>query len=244
MNALEHNSFTEALGRMRDLCPSPRAVLCISAHWMTEGTWVTAMSQPKTIHDFYGFPQALFDVRYPAPGSPEIAQEIRSSIADPQIQLDREMWGLDHGAWSVLRHMFPKAEIPVLQLSINIAQPPSYHFALGEKLRTLRERGILIVASGNIVHNLRLIRWEPNAAPYDWTLSFDEWVKSRLMARDFRALQDEFSSREDGRLSVPTMEHYYPLLYAIGASDADEGLSFTFEGIQNGSISMRSLAFG
>lgn len=239
MNALADNRFTRALGGMRELAPKPRAILCVSAHWMTEGTWVTRMARPKTIHDFYGFPQALFDIQYPAPGSPEAADLVIETVPDPRIQADEELWGLDHGTWSVLRHMYPEADVPVLQLSINIAQPPSYHFALGEKLRPLRDHGILIVASGNIVHNLRRIRWEADAEPYDWAVEFDEWVKQRLEKRDYKALMNDALMPSTFKLSVPTMEHWYPLFYVLGAADERDQLRFEYEGVENGSISMR-----
>ena len=242
MNALELNPFTEALKNMRPLCPNPKAILCISAHWMTEGTWVTQMKNPKTIHDFYGFPQELFDIQYPAPGNPEIAQAIRDNVDPPHIQGDHEMWGLDHGAWSVLRHIFPEARVPVIQLSLNITKDPLFHFELGKKLQVLRESGILIVASGNIVHNLRKIKWESDAPPYDWALEFDDWIKAHLQNKNFDPLIHDFLKSESGKLSVPTMEHYYPLLYALGAAAKDDQIHFDFEGIQNASISMRTFS--
>lgn len=243
MNALAENAYTRALNRMQAIYPNPRAILCISAHWMTEGTWVTHMPKPKTIHDFYGFPQALFDVQYPAPGDPALAEMIAKTVARPNVHLDDEMWGLDHGTWSVLRHMYPKADIPVLQLSLYMSQPPEYHFQLGTRLRELRGHGVLIVGSGNIVHNLRQIRWEENAEPFDWAVEFDEWAKARLVERNYPALMNEYNRFEAGKLSVPTPDHYYPLLYTLGAADENDDLSFEYEEMQNGSISMRSLSF-
>jgi 4,5-DOPA dioxygenase extradiol len=165
MNAIENNAFTQRLAGIGARLPQPEAILCISAHWMTEGTWVTHMPHPKTIHDFYGFPDELFRIRYPAPGSAKHAELVAETVGDFKVHLDDEMWGLDHGAWAVLRHLFPKADVPVLQLSLYLAQPPEYHYRLGELLRPLREKGILIVGSGNIVHNLREIRWETHAEP-------------------------------------------------------------------------------
>jgi 4,5-DOPA dioxygenase extradiol len=245
MNAIEKNDFTETLGKLGKKLPQPKAILCVSAHWMTEGTWVTHSQKPKTIHDFYGFPQALFDVQYPAPGSPKAAEEIRGTIIDPKVHLDVEdTWGLDHGTWSVLRHMYPEAQIPVLQLSVYIEQPPEYHLKLGEELRKLREKEILVVGSGNIVHNLRRIRWEPNAQPFDWAIEFDGWSKKKILSRDLKALTGEFYKSEAGLLSVPTPDHYYPLLYTLGASDSKDEINFEYEGIQNGSISMRAVSFG
>lgn len=243
MNAIADNSFTRMLNGLEDKIPTPKAILCISAHWMTEGTWVTQMSSPKTIHDFYGFPQTLFDVRYPAPGDPLMAEFIRASVPDPRINGDQEMWGLDHGTWSVLKHMYPKAKIPVLQLSLDLSQPPAYHFELGQKLKTLREQGVLIVGSGNIVHNLRQIKWEEDAKSYDWALEFDEYVKKQIIERDSKSLLTA-QTTSAGRLSVPTPDHYYPLLYTLGAADQNDSMKFIFEGMQNASISMRCVAYG
>lgn len=244
MNAIADNNFTRTLGALGHKIPKPTAILCVSAHWMSEGSWITGMENPKTIHDFYGFPQALFDVQYNAAGSPEIAKLIQNEVKDPRINIDHEMWGLDHGTWSVLRHMYPEADIPVLQLSIYMEQPPEYHVKLGEELRKLREKGVLIVGSGNIVHNLRRIVWDANAKPYDWALEFDQYVKSKLEQRDFKALQDDVLKSEAGRLSIPTPDHWYPLLYTIGASDKNDSMKFEYEEMQNGSISMRCVSFG
>ncbi len=244
MNAIEANSYTQTLNVLGKKLPRPRAILVISAHWMTEGSWITEMPKPKTIHDFYGFPQALFDVQYPAPGSPEIAKLIRQTIEHPHIHADLEMWGLDHGAWSVLRHLYPEADIPVLQLSLHMEKPDSYHFALGEELSKLRDQGILILGSGNLVHNLRLMSWKPDAKPYDWAIEFDEWLKDRLLARDHSALLNDYHKTEAGRLSIPTLEHYYPLHYVLGASRPSDELEFQFEDLPNSSISMRSFSLG
>lgn len=244
MNALEDNSFTRSLKSMRDLCPSPKAVLCISAHWMTEGSWVTAMKEPKTIHDFYGFPPELFEVQYPAPGDPLVASQICDLVELPKLNLDNEMWGIDHGTWSVLRHIFPEAKTPVLQLSLDMQKPPEYHFELGKQLRKLRDKNILVVGSGNVVHNLRVLNWETHSAPFDWAIEYDSWIKEKLVARDFSSLTNDFLKSEAGRMSVPTMEHYYPLLYAIGASEEGDSLEFHFEEIHNASISMRTMSFG
>ncbi|MGZ3790271.1 MAG: 4,5-DOPA-extradiol-dioxygenase [Bacteriovorax sp.] len=245
MNALAHNDYTKALENLGRKIPTPKAVLCISAHWMTEGTWITGMERPKTIHDFYGFPQELFDVRYPAPGAPLLAREISDRYKNPSIHNDLEMWGLDHGTWSVLRHLYPKADIPVMQLSLYMSQSPEYHFKLGEGLRELRHQGVLIIGSGNIVHNLRKLDWSnENARPHAWALEFDEWVKEKINQRDFLALQKEITATEAGKLSVPTYDHYYPLLYILGASRPEDSLHFEYEGIQNASISMRCVSFG
>lgn len=244
MNAIETNAYTKTLSQLGRRLPKPQAILVVSAHWMTEGTFVTEMAKPKTIHDFYGFPQELFDVQYPAPGSPEIARVIRETIIDPQVHGDREMWGLDHGTWSVLRHLYPAADIPVLQLSIYMSQPPEYHVKIGKQLSKLRERGVLILGSGNLVHNLRQIRWEPNAQPFDWAVEFDEWLKKRIIDRDFQAVQNDYHTTRAGQLSVPSMDHYFPVHYVLGATDEKDQLTFEYEEMQNGSISMRSFSFG
>ena len=243
MNALEDNAFTRGLAELAALCPSPRAVLCISAHWMTTGgTWVTHMPQPKTIHDFYGFPDALFAVQYPAPGSPEVAELVASTVKVPPISMDDTQWGLDHGAWSVLRHVYPAANVPVVQLSLDMTQPPTFHFQLGARLKALRQQGVFIIASGNLVHNLRRIRWEPSAAPYPWAEEFDAWTKQALLNRDFDALINDFNATDAGRLSVPSLDHYLPLLYVLGATEASDILDFEFEEIHHGSIAMRTFS--
>jgi 4,5-DOPA dioxygenase extradiol len=244
MNALAKNPFTQKLNELGKKIPTPRAILCISAHWMTEGTWITHMSKPKTIHDFYGFPKELSEVQYPAPGSPEISELIASRISSPKINLDDEMWGLDHGTWSVLKHMYPKAEIPIMQLSLHMEKPSDYHFQLGEKLKTLRDEGVLIVGSGNIVHNLSLLSWLENSPPHDWAVEFDEWVKDKIQKRDFTTLIKDAKKTENGKRSIPTPEHWYPLLYVLGASDEKDTLQFQYEKIDNASISMRTFTLG
>jgi len=244
MNAIENNSFTKSLNTLGEKIGKPQAILCISAHWMTRGTWITGMENPKTIHDFYGFPQELFDVQYKAPGDPMLASLIHNEVKNPLIQLDQSEWGLDHGTWSVLKHMYPNADVPVLQLSLNINEPPEYHFNLGAELKKLRENGVMILGSGNIVHNLRMLKWDKEASPYDWAIEFDQWSKEKLMSRDFKSLQTDILKSEAGRLSIPTMDHYYPLLYVLGASSEKDELNFVYEGVQNSSISMRSMTFG
>jgi 4,5-DOPA dioxygenase extradiol len=211
---------------------------------MTEGTWVTHMRHPETIHDFYGFPQELFDVQYPASGDPETAERILRQSSDPAIYPDDKAWGIDHGAWSVLRHMYPEADIPVLQLSLDVAQPPEFHFALGQKLKQLRSDGVLIVGSGNIVHNLRRFNFSDDAPPFDWAFEFDAWVKDQLQERNYDAIVNEATRSAAGKLSIPTPDHWYPLLYALGASDASDSLRFEHEGIDNASVSMRCLSLG
>ena len=244
MNAIDNNEYTRMLTTLGMNLPRPKAILVVSAHWMTEGSWVTEMAKPKTIHDFYGFPQELFDVQYPAQGSPEIAKLIQDMTTQPKIHGDHEMWGLDHGTWSVLRHMYPDASIPVLQLSLNMSQPPEYHVNLGKQISKLRDKGVLILGSGNLVHNLRQIRWEPNAKPFDWAVEYDEWLKQKLIERDFSAVLNDFNITAAGKLSVPSLDHYYPLHYILGAANQRDELKFEYEELQNGSISMRSFRLG
>jgi len=244
MNALEKNAFTRALEGLGKKLQRPRGVLCVSAHWMTKGTWVTHMAKPKTIHDFYGFPKALFEVQYPAPGSPELANQIHAEIQKPQVGLDDSEWGLDHGTWAVLRHLFPDADVPVVQMSLDLKQGPEYHFRSGQELKQFRNQGVLIIGSGNIVHNLREIDFDPDAKPFDWAIEFDEWVKGRLLARDFQALATKALATPAGRLSIPTPDHWYPLLYTLGAATTDDPLRFEYEGIDHSSISMRCLSLG
>jgi 4,5-DOPA dioxygenase extradiol len=243
MNAVSDNDYTRALSRLGGRL-KPEAVLCVSAHWLTGRTMVTGMARPRTIHDFGGFPEALYRVRYPAPGSPELAARVRALLGADVVGIDAEEWGLDHGAWSVLRHLFPKADVPVVQLGIDSGASARRHFELGEKLRPLREKGVLILGSGNVVHNLRRVSFDADAAPADWAVEFEAWVKARLEARDYPPLLGDLSAAPSGRVSVPTREHYDPLLYVLGASDEKDSLRFVYEGVQNASISMLSAGFG
>ena len=202
------------------------------------------MENPKTIHDFYGFPKPLFEVQYPAPGSPEVAKLIRDTVKRPQVHVDPDAWGLDHGSWSILRHMYPNADVPVIEMSIYMQQSAEYHLSLGEQLKPLRDQGILMVGSGNMVHNLKRLVWEEPAEPYPWALEFDQWAKQKLESRDFKALAAEYLKTEAGKLSVPSVDHYYPLMPVLGASDHGDKMQFEYEGIQNASISMRAVSFG
>lgn len=241
MNALAKNTYTQALKNIGDQLPKPRAILCVSAHWMTRGSLVTEMPSPRTIHDFGGFPKALFDIQYPAPGSPEVALMIRTLA--PSVKADFD-WGVDHGAWSILIHMYPKADIPVLQLSLDMQKTLQEHFELGTQLASLRDEGVLILGSGNIVHNLRQIQWQEKAPAADWAIRFDEWFKQKLLARDFDSILYHFHDSAEGKLSVPTLEHYLPLHYVLGAAEANETARIEYDEIQNGSISMRSFSLG
>ncbi|MFP5519881.1 MAG: 4,5-DOPA dioxygenase extradiol [Bdellovibrionia bacterium] len=240
MNAIANNSYTQMLEKLAAEIPTPKAILAVSAHWMTRGTWITAMQAPKTIHDFYGFPEALFQVQYPAPGNPDLAKSISELIQVPKIEKDQDSWGLDHGTWAVLKHMYPQANIPVLQLSLDMTQVPEFHFALGKKLAILREQGVLILGSGNLIHNLRILNWDEKAAPFVWAQDFSNWLKDKLNKKDFLPLVKDFHDVEGGKLSIPTLEHYLPALYVLGAFQENEEVQIDFDEIQNSSISMLS----
>jgi 4,5-DOPA dioxygenase extradiol len=240
MNAIEDNEFTRGWKAAAAKLPVPKAILCVSAHWETKGTQVTAMKMPPTIHDFGGFPEKLFQQQYPAPGSPDLAGEIKHLVKKTEIALD-EKWGLDHGTWSVLLPMFPKADIPVLQLSIDYTKDAKYHFELAKELAALRKKGVLIVGSGNIVHNLGMMQWKDGA--YDWTIEFDTKIKEAILKEDWESL---INYRKFGRaadLSVPSNEHYLPLLYIAALKDSKDKTTFFNEKNTMGSISMRSVVF-
>lgn len=243
MNALEQNRYTTVWRELGATLPRPKAILAVSAHWYVRGTAVTAMRQPKTIHDFGGFPQALFDMRYPAPGDPALAARVTDLLSPVAVGPD-QAWGLDHGTWSVLTHVYPDADIPVVQLAIDATQPAEFHYQLGARLGALRDEGVLILGSGNIVHNLRAINWNADAPGYDWAQRFDTTVRDCLARHDHAALIGYENLGGDARLSVPTPEHYLPLLYIAGLQQAGESLHFPTEGLQNGSISMRSVLIG
>lgn len=253
MNAIEDNEYRrswQALGAEFGLkWPKPQLILCISAHWLTQGWWLTGMAQPKTIHDFGGFPQELFDQQYPAPGAPaaalEISQDLRQPGSSSPLGLDLQDWGLDHGSWSVLKPMFPQADIPVVQLSMDYKRPPAEHYALGQQLKGLRERGVLIVGSGNIVHNLRAMQRSAAAnQAYDWALEFDKVIGGHIEQGRLEALQDFQSLGQVAQLAHPSHEHYLPLLYTAGAVDAKEAPRFFNTTFQGASISMRSVVWG
>ncbi|HET9336509.1 MAG TPA: 4,5-DOPA dioxygenase extradiol [Sphingomicrobium sp.] len=236
MNTLELNGYTEqwrALGRR---LPRPRAILCISAHWFIGATAVTAMAKPRTIHDFYGFPQQLFDFQYPADGAPDVAQEVADEVNPEWVGLDRDQWGLDHGAWSVLAHLYPEADIPVVQLSINALKPLEYHVELGAMLAGLRDKGIMIVGSGNVVHNLRRIQWDQPDTGFDWAQRFDD-AAAEQMAIDPGAILG-LTGHSDYAKAVPTPDHFIPLLYIAGLAAAGEGAEPLLRGYAMGSLSM------
>jgi 4,5-DOPA dioxygenase extradiol len=244
MNALQTNAWTRGWAALGRTLPRPRAVLSISAHWYIEGTAVTAMDAPRTIHDFGGFPRELFAVRYPAPGDGALAAHVQRLLAPLPVTADQH-WGLDHGTWSVLCHLFPQADVPVVQLSIDETQPPSFHYELGARLRPLREEGVLLLGSGDIVHNLHAYAWGRHAQePYDWALRFEARVRELLGSGDHTPLIDYPALGPDAMLAVPTPEHYLPLLYVLGAAVAGEPVSFPVEGMDGGSVSMLAVQVG
>ena len=244
MNALAHNQYTDGWRQLGISLPKPRAILCVSAHWYVPKVAVTAMQRPRTIHDFGGFPQQLYEVAYPAPGSPELAQRVVEVLKPLPVVLDQS-WGLDHGTWSVLLHLYPDAAIPVVQLSIDETKNAATHYEIAERLAPLRDDGVLIVGSGNIVHNLHAYAWgNHSAAPYDWALRFDGLARELLAQGDFAALVDYESLGRDALLSAPTPDHYLPLLYVMAQRRQDEPVSFPVAGFDGGSISMLSVRIG
>jgi len=246
MNGIEDNDFSRSWMELAKGLPAPTAVLVISAHWLTRGTHVTAMEMPRTIHDFGGFPPELFAVQYPAPGSPELALETQKLITSTSVGLDHE-WGLDHGTWSVVRRMYPDATIPVLQLSIDYAQPPQYHYDLARELAALRRRGVLIIGSGNMVHNLRMVAWDRMNDPeygYDWALEINDIFKKRIAAGEHRPLIEYGSLGSAARLAIPTPDHYYPLLYVLGLQEKGEDAVFFNDRAVAGSLTMTSVMIG
>lgn len=237
MNAVEDNPFTRTLRRLGENLPRPKAVCCVSAHWYGDGTFVSAAKNPETIHDFGGFPEELYRVQYPAPGHPDLARRTAGLLGCP-VSEDR---GLDHGAWSVLRHLFPKADIPVYQVSLDATLPAERHFQMGRQLSMLQKEGVLLAGSGNVVHNLRKLDWNGDAKPFDWALAFDDAFKGHLSSGRYQALirYEGLPRSED---AVPTPDHYLPFLWMLGAAQ-DARPSYIYEGFQNGSLSMRSIRF-
>lgn len=242
MNAISNNSFTDFLSNAAADIPMPKAILVVSAHWETMGTKVTKLERPKTIHDFGGFPEALYQIQYPAPGNVVLADRISQLIS--RIETDAT-WGLDHGAWSVLKFFYPKADIPVLQLSLNRNLNFKDHLELARELAPLRDEGVLIVGSGNVTHNLRRISWTENAPSADWAMEFDELLKKAILQGDENFLLSKESKFQSlWQMAHPSLEHYLPVLYAYGAGGGSENVKFIFEGMQNSSLSMRSMLFG
>lgn len=244
MNALEENAFVKKWKKLGRELPKPAAILCISAHWETRGTFVTAMEKPRTIHDFGGFPQALFDVKYPAPGSPELAQEIKELLGAGQVELDTQAWGLDHGCWSILKHLYPAADVPVLQLSLDHTKPARWHYELARQLTGLRKKGVLIIGSGNMVHNLRILDWHKGDGGFEWAVEANELFKSSLLAGEHEKLINYEKMGKSVQLSVPSVEHYLPLLYILGLQEKQEEASLFNDQLLMGSISMTSVIIG
>lgn len=241
MNAVWDNPFTRSLAAMgASVTEKPNAILVVSAHWLTRGSYVCVAPEPATIYDFGGFPDELYNVRYPAPGAPDYAREVRQLV--PEVG-ESEEWGLDHGAWTILKHMFPKADIPVFQLSIDYHRPMQYHVDLAARLKALRRRGVLVVGSGNIVHNLRMWAARSDETPYDWAVEFDNIVKSAIDTRDFRRLVDYEKEGSAALLSIPTVDHYVPVLYSLALADDNDEIIHTYEEVTS-AISMRCLRIG
>lgn len=246
MNGIQDNEFSQTWAKFGKEIPKPKAVLVISAHWLTRGTQITAMLDPKTIHDFGGFPQALFDVQYPAPGSPELALETSKLIRSTHVEMDHD-WGLDHGTWTVVRHMYPNADIPVLQLSIDYSKPPQYHFELAKQLSSLRKKGVLIIGSGNMVHNLRMVAWDKldeSDYGFDWAIEMNSIFKQKINDSDFKALIDYEKLSPAAKLAIPTPDHYYPLLYAMALQDSKDDIQIFNDKLVGGSLNMTSVKWG
>lgn len=246
MNAIEENAFVTGFRNIGKTIPKPNVILCISAHWETRGTFVTAMEHPRTIHDFGGFPQVLFDVQYPAPGHPELARETKRIITKTDVGLD-ESWGLDHGTWSVVKHLYPDANIPVIQLSLDYTQPPQYHYELAKEIASLRKKGVLIIGSGNMVHNLRLVAWDKlNTAgfAYDWAAEASEKMKDYIISGNHRLLINYRSLGKAFDLAIPSPEHYLPLLYTLALQEKNELPSLFNDQAVAGSLTMTSVKIG
>ena len=244
MNAVMTNDYTEAWQRVGRETPRPRGIVSISAHWFVPGTGVTISTAPRTIHDFGGFPRELYEVQYPAAGDPALARRVQALLAPLPVLLD-DSWGLDHGTWSVLKHVYPAADIPIVQLSIDETRPPAFHYDIGRRLAPLREEGVLIVGSGNLVHNLHAYAWGGHVPdPYDWAVRFETAARGLLLSGDHQPLVDYESLGREARLSIPTPDHYLPLLYVIGTRQTGDAISFPVEGVDGGSISMLAVSVG
>ncbi len=243
MNAIEENEFVQGFRTIGKGIPKPKAVLVISAHWETRGTYVTAMEKPKTIHDFGGFPKALFDVQYPAPGSPELAKETKALIKKTEVGLDQN-WGLDHGAWSVVKHMYPNADVPVIQMSIDYTKDGQYHYDLAKEIASLRKKGVLIVGSGNMVHNLGMIAWDKlntDNFGYDWALEASDKMKKYILAGEHARLINFKGQGKSWDLAIPTPEHYLPLIYTLGLKEEGEKITLYNDKAVAGSLTMTSV---
>ena len=246
MNGIEDNEFSNTWKKFGKEIPKPKAVLVISAHWLTNGTQITAMNNPKTIHDFGGFPQALFDVEYPAKGDPELAKFTSDLITSTNVGLDHD-WGLDHGTWTVVRHMYPNADIPVLQLSIDYNKPAQYHYDLAKQLASLRKKGVLIIGSGNMVHNLRMVAWDKMQQDnygFDWAIEMNSVFKEKIGNNDFKSLIEYEKLNKAAKLAIPTPDHYFPLIYTMALQDKKDEISFFNDKLVGGSLNMTSVKWG
>jgi len=250
MNIVAKNSYTEDLAKAAKELPKPRAILVVSAHWLTDGTCVCCVERPKTIYDFYGFPDELYKLRYPSPGAPAIGAKVSAIVKSAQVNCDNN-WGLDHASWAVLKHMYPKADVPVFEMSLDYSpyndwrpKPLSYHYKLASELAPLRDQGVLIMGSGNLVHNLGLIDFDTDAKPYPWAVKFDEKVKQCLLDGNHEALLNHLELGQEARYAVPTLDHYLPMIYVLALQGKGESLRFIHEGFQNGSVSMRAFQIG
>jgi len=245
MNAIEENEFVTGFRNIAKNIPRPNAILCVSAHWETKGTYVTAMLHPRTIHDFGGFPDELFAVQYPAPGSPALASETKSLITKTEVGLD-DKWGLDHGAWSVIKHLYPDADIPVIQMSIDYSKPPQFHYELAQQIKSLREKGVLIIGSGNMVHNLRRVEWRRlnETFGYDWALEAGEKMKSYILDGDHNPLINYRAQGTAFNLAIPTPEHYLPLLYSLALKEDNEAVELFNDKAVAGALTMTSVKIG
>jgi 4,5-DOPA dioxygenase extradiol len=246
MNAIEENEFVSGWRSIGKTLPRPNAILCVSAHWETKGTYVTAMNKPPTIHDFGGFPKELFEVEYPAPGSPELAGETKNIVRKSEVGLDSR-WGLDHGCWSVVKHLYPDADVPVIQLSLDYFQSPQYHYDLAKELSSLRSKGVLIIGSGNMVHNLGMISWEKMEEPgygYDWAIEANEKMKKFILSNDHKSLIDYKLQGTAFNLAIPTPDHFLPLLYSLALKEENEKIGIFNDKAVAGSLTMTSIKIG
>lgn len=246
MNAIEENEFVRGFREIGKTIPKPQAILVISAHWETKGTFVTAMEQPRIIYDFGGFPPELYQVKYPAPGSTQLARETKSIIRKTEVGLDQS-WGLDHGAWSVVKHLYPNADVPVIQMSLDYSQPPQYHYELAKELASLRKKGVLIIGSGNMVHNLRMVAWDKfdvDNFGYDWALDASERMKKYIVSGDHTPLIRYGSQGMSFELAIPSPDHYLPLLYALALKEGEEKVTLFNDKAVAGSLTMTSVSIG
>jgi 4,5-DOPA dioxygenase extradiol len=244
MNAVQNNAFTQGWRAIGERVARPKAILSVSAHWYVPETGVTVSTSPRTIHDFGGFPRELFEVLYPAPGDPDLARRVQKLLAPVPVTLD-DSWGLDHGTWSVLKHVYPAADVPVVQLAIDETKPAAFHYEVGQRLAPLREEGVLVVGSGNLVHNLHAYAWGRHVPePFDWAVRFEEQARGLMLADVPKPLVEYETLGKDALLSIPTPDHYLPLLYVLGARREDDAVSFPVEGVDGGSISMLTVELG